>query len=58
MGINDELNDELMKKMFNAIRDAEIRNIKTQINDDKKMATILEDYVSKKVREEMRKNED
>ena len=54
MGINDELNDELMKKMFNA----EIRNIKTQINDDKKMATILEDYVSKKVREEMRKNED
>ena len=58
MANNNELDQELLKNMFNAIRSAEIRNIKTQTNDDKRMVTILEDYINKKVREEMKKDED
>jgi len=55
---NDELDEQLLKTMFNAIRNAEIKNIKTQKNDDKKMVNLIEDYVSKKVQEEMNNNED
>lgn len=54
---NKKLDEKLMRKMFNSIRIAEIKNIKTQKNDDKRMVTIIEDYISKKVREEMKKNE-
>lgn len=53
-----DLDPHLLRNMFNAIRSAEIKNIKTQTKDDKGMVRIIEDYVSKKVREEMNKNED
>lgn len=54
---NKNLDEKLMRKMFNSIRKAEIENIKTQKNDDKRMVTIIEDYINKKVREEMKENE-
>lgn len=55
---NEELDEQLLKTMFNAIRNAEIKNIKTQKHDDKKMVNMIEDYVSKKVQEEINKYED
>ncbi|MCM1232486.1 MAG: hypothetical protein NC489_20375 [Ruminococcus flavefaciens] len=55
---NKDLNLQLLRMMFNQIRSAEIKNIKTQKQDDKGMVRIIEDYISKKVREEMRGNED
>ncbi len=55
---NKDLNLQLLRMMFNQIRSAEIKNIKTQKQDDKGMVRIIEDYISKKVREEMRDNED
>ena len=58
MGNNNDLNQQLLKTMFNAIRGAEIKNIKTQKQDDKGMVKIIEDYINKRVREEMNKNED
>lgn len=54
---NQELNPELMRKMFNSIRSVEIKNIKTQKRDDKGMVGILEKYIDGKVREEMKDNE-
>ena len=44
--------------MFNTIRSEEIKNIKTQVKDDKRMVKGIERYISKKVKEEMEKNED
>ena len=58
MGNNKELDEQLLRKMFNSIRSAEIKNIKTQKKDDKSMVRIIEEYVSNKVREEMKNNED
>lgn len=57
MANNQELNPELMRKMFNSIRSAEIKNIKTQKQDDKGMVGIIEKYIDGKVREEMKNNE-
>lgn len=57
MANNQELNPELMRKMFNSIRSAEIKNIKTQKQDDKGMVGIIEKYIDEKVREEMKDNE-
>ncbi len=54
----EELDEQLLKTMFNAIRNSEIKNIKTQKYDDKKMVNLIEDYVTKKVKEEMKNNED
>ncbi len=53
-----ELDQKLLRVMFNSIRSAEIKNIKTQKQDDKGMVRIIEKFVEKKVREEMGKNED
>lgn len=58
MANKKDLDPHLLRSMFNAIRSAEIKNIKTQIKDDKGMVRVIEDYVSKKVKEEMNNNED
>lgn len=58
MANKKDLDPQLLRAMFNAIRNAEIKNIKTQKQDDKGMVRIIEDYVSKKVGEEMKENED
>ncbi len=55
---NNELDQKLLRKMFNAIRSAEIKNIKTQKRDDKVMVRLIEKYISDRVKEEMKKNED
>ena len=56
---NDKgLNQQLLRKMFNAIRNAEIKNIKTQKQDDKGMVRIIEKYISDQIEEEANKNED
>ncbi len=58
MANNNNLDKNLLRVMFNSIRSAEIKNIKTQKKDDKGMVKLIEDYVSKKVREESKANED
>lgn len=58
MASNKELDEQLLRKMFNSIRSAEIKNIKTQKKDDKGMIRVIEEYVSGKVRKEMKDNED
>ena len=55
---NNELDQKLLRKMFNAIRSAEIKNFKTQKRDDKVMVRLIEKYISDRVKEEMKKNED
>ena len=52
---NNELDQKLLRKMFNAIRSAEIKNIKTQKRDDKVMVRLIEKYISDRVKEEMKK---
>ena len=54
---NGDLDEQLLRKMFNVIRTAEIKNIKTQEKDDKGMIRSIETYVIGKVEEEMKKNE-
>lgn len=49
---NKELDPILMREMFNTIRSAEIKNIKTQKNDDKHMVSAITKYVTKKVGKE------
>jgi len=58
MASNKELDEQLLRKMFNSIRGAEIKNIKTQKRDDKGMIKVIEKYVVEKVGEEMKNNED
>ena len=55
---NKLLDDKLLREMYNVIRSAEIKNIKTQKNDDKQMVSAIEKYIVKKVEEEARQNED
>ena len=55
---NNELDSKLLREMFIAIRSAEIKNIKTQKNDDKQMVGAIEKYIVKKVGEEVERNED
>lgn len=57
MANNGDLDEQLLRKMFNVIRTAEIKNIKTQKKDDKGMIRSIETYVIGKVEEEMKKNE-
>ncbi len=49
---NKNLNQELMREMFNKIRNAEIKNINIQKYDDKQMVARIMQYVDKKVKEE------
>lgn len=58
MANEKEVNQLLLRKMFNAIRSAEIKNIKTQRKNDANMVKAIEEYIDKQVREEMKKNED
>ena len=58
MGNEKDLDPLLLRDMFNVVRSAEIKNIKTQIKDDKGMVKVIEDYVRRKVKEEMAGNED
>lgn len=58
MANKKDLDPHLLRNMFNAIRSAEIKNIKTQTKDDKGMVRAIENYISKKVGEEMNTNED
>lgn len=53
-----ELNPQLLRSMFNSIRSAEIKNIKTQKRDDKGMVRVIEEFINRKVGEEMTKVED
>lgn len=57
MAANNKLDEKMLRVMFNSIRSAEIKNIKTQKLDDKGMVKIIEDYVVRKVREEMKNSE-
>ena len=57
MANKKELDPKLLRLMFNSIRSAEIKNIKTQKQDDKGMVRVIEGYVNGKVREEMQGNE-
>lgn len=57
MGNNQELDKKLLRTMFNKIRTAEIKNIKTQKIDDRRMVRILEKYITKEVEKEMKKDE-
>lgn len=50
-----DLDTQLLRSMFNSIRSAEIKNIKTQKRDDKDMVRVIEEFVYKKVGEEMKK---
>lgn len=58
MGNKKDLDLQLLRLMFNSIRSAEIKNIKTQKKDDKGMVRAIEDFIDRKVREEMKKDED
>ena len=53
-----DLDLQLLRLMFNSIRSAERKNIKTQKKDDKGMVRAIEDFIDRKVREEMKKDED
>ena len=53
-----DLDSQLLRLMFNSIRSAEIKNIKTQKRDDKGMVRVIEEFVSRKVGEEMKRDED
>lgn len=54
---NKALDEILLREMYNAIRSAEIKNIKTQKNDDKQMVSAIEKYIVKKVEAEVQKDE-
>ncbi len=58
MESRENLDSQLLRSMFNSIRSAEIKNIKTQKKDDKSMVRAIEEFVSNKVGEEMKKDED
>ncbi len=49
---------QLMREMFMTIREAEIKNINTQKNDDKKMVKNITNYICKQIEKEATKNED
>lgn len=55
---NKRIDNDMLVVMFKAIRKIEDENIKTQKYDNKKMISLIERFIDKKVREEMVKNED
>lgn len=54
---NKPLDEKLLREMYNAIRSAEIKNIKTQKNDNKQMVKAITKYIVKKVEEEVQQDE-
>ena len=55
---NKELDPILLRRMFDTIRREEIKNSKTQKRDDRGMVKVIEEYISRKVKEEMAGDED
>ena len=55
---NKKIDESLLREMYNKIRNVEIKNIKTQKNDDKQMVKAIETYINKKVKEEGLTDED
>ena len=53
-----DLDQHLLRAMFNEIRTREIRNIKTQKLDDKGMIKDIEAYVRETIRREASRDED
>ncbi|WP_156922989.1 hypothetical protein [Eubacterium xylanophilum] len=54
---NNKIDKDLLRIMFHSIRKAEDENIKTQKNDNKRMVKIIGDFIDRKVREEIRNDE-
>lgn len=52
MGNEKELDNRLLREMFNSIRTYEIKNINTQKHSDKEMVKIIGEYILKKVEKE------
>ena len=52
MGNEKELDNRMLREMFNNIRTYEIKNINTQKHNDKAMVKIIEEYILKKVEKE------
>ena len=53
---NNEVDKVVLRDLFNAIRNAEIKNVKIQKLDDKQMAKQITKYISKKVGENIEWN--
>ena len=47
----EQINSTLLRDMFNTIRTAEIKNVKTQKYDDAKMASRITAYIKRTVEE-------
>jgi len=45
---NYDINQDMAKRMFEEIRRFEVKNVRTQKNDDKKMATSIAKYLLEK----------
>ncbi len=56
--MDKKLDEKMLKLMFNSIRNAEIKNVKTQKKDDKAMVKTIEAYINDKIKEEIKQNED
>lgn len=54
---NKGINNDMLRVMFKSIRKVEDENIKNQKYDNKKMIKMIENYIDKKVREEMVESE-
>ena len=54
---NKNLDERLLREMYNTVRNAEIKNTKTQKNDDRQMVSAIESYIKSKVEKEV-KDED
>lgn len=50
---NKALNETLLREMYNKIRSAEIKNIKTQKYNNKQMVSSIEKYIFTEVKKEM-----
>ena len=54
---NKNIDERLLREMYNMVRNAEIKNTKTQKNDDRQMVSLIEGYIKSKVEKEV-KDED
>lgn len=54
---NNQLDKTLLREMFNRIRSAEIKNIKTQTYADRQMVTSITKYIMKQVEKEAQNDE-
>ena len=54
---NNQLDKTLLREIFNKIRSAEIKNIKTQTYADRQMVTSITKYIMKEVEKEAQNDE-